>query len=372
MIKKILFISPDASRTGAPKVLLLTMQWLKRNQSEIEITLLILKKGDLFSDFQDTVDILIFPDAKRIQNFFYHRVLKRKKKKVSPFILKSLTKKSFDLIYCNSVNTFEIGVDLKNKNPNSQLVGHFHEKSTVIDILCPNFINLAGSFEKFLAASYSVKEDLINFYNISDRNISVVYESAVVENIKRTKYKKSHFHIGGSGTVHWRKGVDVFIQVARIFREKHPESEVKFTWLGAISREERLIQEADLRKLGLLDEVSFPGLVKDPDEIYSTFDVFLLTSREDPFPLAAIEVGKLGVPIICFEKASGTAEIIRKGGGFIVPYLNTEAMADKLGEYHLKPELHTQHSEECQRYFSNFTPEQKSNEIFNKLMEVLK
>ena len=43
------------------------------------------------------------------------------------------------------------------------------------------------------------------------------------------------------------------------------------------------IVEEDLRKLGLQEKVYFIGEVDQPKAIYSTFDVFVLTSREDPF-----------------------------------------------------------------------------------------
>lgn len=63
-----------------------------------------------------------------------------------------------------------------------------------------------------------------------------------------------------------------------------------------------------------------------------------MTSREDPFPLVSIEVGLLGKPIISFEKAVGTNEILQDAGGFIVPYLSIEDMAQKALLYY-QPEF---------------------------------
>src|SRR5690606_10497838 len=124
-----------------------------------------------------------------------------------------------------------------------------------------------------------------------------------------------------SGLVDWRKGYDVFIQVARYIKKQRPELDIQFTWVGSISKTNRIIIEEDLLKLGLKETVSFVEELSNPYNVYNSFDVFLMCSREDPFPLVCIEMGMLLKPIICFEKATGTAEIISKGGGEIVAYL---------------------------------------------------
>ena len=50
--KRILFISHEATRTGAPFVLLYLMQWLKQN-TNYEADVLLLKGGPLAADFKD-------------------------------------------------------------------------------------------------------------------------------------------------------------------------------------------------------------------------------------------------------------------------------------------------------------------------------
>jgi glycosyltransferase involved in cell wall biosynthesis len=61
----------------------------------------------------------------------------------------------------------------------------------------------------------------------------------------------------------------------------------------------------------------------------SGFDVFTLTSREDPFPLAMLEAAGLGVPVVSFA-TSGAVEFAGSGGGDplaeVVPYLDVPAM----------------------------------------------
>jgi glycosyltransferase involved in cell wall biosynthesis len=97
-----------------------------------------------------------------------------------------------------------------------------------------------------------------------------------------------------------------------------------------------------------------------------------MTSREDPFPLVCIEVGMLGKPIVCFEKATGTAEIIEKGGGFIVPYLSVEGMAEKIIHYYNNPIEKEQHGEFNKTAFAQFTPEIGCPQLFSIIENTLK
>lgn len=51
-MKKILFISHDASRSGAPFVLLFFMRWLKQNAGNIQMDILLIEGGPLEEEFK--------------------------------------------------------------------------------------------------------------------------------------------------------------------------------------------------------------------------------------------------------------------------------------------------------------------------------
>jgi glycosyltransferase involved in cell wall biosynthesis len=57
-------------------------------------------------------------------------------------------------------------------------------------------------------------------------------------------------------------------------------------------------------------------------------DVFVLTSREDPYPLVCLEAAALEKPIVCFAGAGGMPEFVENDCGFVVPYLDIAAMGD--------------------------------------------
>jgi glycosyltransferase involved in cell wall biosynthesis len=56
----------------------------------------------------------------------------------------------------------------------------------------------------------------------------------------------------------------------------------------------------------------------------------LLTSREDPYPVGCLEAAALEKPIVCFANAGGASEFLEEDCGFVVPYLDVPAMADRI------------------------------------------
>jgi glycosyltransferase involved in cell wall biosynthesis len=182
--------------------------------------------------------------------------------------------------------------------------------------------------------------------------------------IINNKQEDKCFEVGASGVVQWRKGDDLFIQVANYIKIRHPEVKIKFTWIGYINNLQRSLIDSDLEKANLKDTVFFVGEQKEPENYFKNLDVFLMTSREEPLGLVCIELGKSGIPIICFENASGTEEILKKGGGFVVPYIDTAAMAEKLILYYNDESLRKRDGELNKVNFSIFTSEIMGNELY--------
>ena len=67
-------------------------------------------------------------------------------------------------------------------------------------------------------------------------------------------------------------------------------------------------------------------------------DIFLLSARLDPFPNVAIDAMRRGMPLVCFEGASGVAEVLAQQPGcreLVVPYAAIDlaaALILELGE----------------------------------------
>ena len=70
--------------------------------------------------------------------------------------------------------------------------------------------------------------------------------------------------------------------------------------------------------------------VIDLDAVFNHSNLLFLSSRLDPLPNVAIDAMSLGVPVVCFDHASGIAEILKadlETAECVAPHLDVEAAA---------------------------------------------
>ncbi|MGY4726216.1 glycoside hydrolase family 99-like domain-containing protein [Burkholderia pyrrocinia] len=140
----------------------------------------------------------------------------------------------------------------------------------------------------------------------------------------------------GMGYADFRKGVDLYAQVAAEIADRN---DVYFVWVGHWESAAKAKADEIVSKHGLQRKVVFVGLDTDTDLYYAGADVLALTSREDPFPSVVLEALEVGVPVVAFDGASGSCELLKRGGGMVVPFENTAAFAGALRELIESPEL---------------------------------
>lgn len=133
----------------------------------------------------------------------------------------------------------------------------------------------------------------------------------------------------GVGYADFRKGVDMFVQAAA---ELVDRDDVYFVWVGHWESEAKANADAIVGQHGLQRKVVFTGLDADTDLYYAGADVLALTSREDPFPSVVLEALEVGVPVVAFDGATGSCELLKRGSGIVVPLEDVGAFAGALRE----------------------------------------
>ncbi|MHB8321192.1 MAG: rhamnan synthesis F family protein [Acidithiobacillus sp.] len=142
----------------------------------------------------------------------------------------------------------------------------------------------------------------------------------------------------GLGTVELRKGVDLFLDcAARVYRAA-PNLPIRFVWVGKGYDPENdtdySVYLADqIQRAGLAQWVQFVDELPDLQGMYAAADLLLLSSRLDPMPNVAINALSEGLPVLCFDKATGIADILRDHGlaeSCVAPYLDTARMAEQI------------------------------------------
>jgi glycosyltransferase involved in cell wall biosynthesis len=96
--------------------------------------------------------------------------------------------------------------------------------------------------------------------------------------------------------------------------------------VGAVENQHLRLLRLEARKLGVEDVVRFLPTVADPHPHYAAFDVFAMTSWEDPCPLVVLESMALGKVVVCFSGGGGAPEVVGDAG-IMIPEFNPEWMA---------------------------------------------
>lgn len=347
----------------------------------MDITVVAIKEGGLVDEFRAIADQFYHlgdlpSSANHLSNTINYYVLtdvmRRYFKKKT---IQSLAKNGYDLIYANTAVTLPLAIQIKflSATNTTKVLAHIHELDTLLQLLVPDFKSYITHVDHFITAAKIVQENLINRRGVLKNKTSVIYEySEVADILMKNTRTKSHFKIGASGSATWRKGVDIFLQIALNFKQKYPNLPVQFEWVGQVTTEQNIKLQADLKKADLTHLVQFVGQQINPHNYYQDFDVFLLPSREDPFPLVAIETGRLGKPMLCFEGATGTAEILKNGGGFIVPYLDVAAMVAKIKYYYDHPTKLAEDGQVNANQFARFTPRLQCPKVYQIIEDLVK
>jgi glycosyltransferase involved in cell wall biosynthesis len=368
-MKSILLITHDTSLSGAPKSVLLVFEELRKRGCSL-ITVAIQGGGGLESRFKQISNQYYRLDVlSRKPSYTFVNRIKRKitgKSILSPYddLIAVLSIKSFDYLYANTVLSLDFALVLK-RILGCPLVLHVHELKTVIDEFQPELSRYDHEIALYFVPSKLNQHCLENDYGLPSKKIHLVREASEFVQSKvneqhRFSLKTIVLMCGGA---YWRKGDDLFIQVANQVLKKDPFYE--FYWIGKQSPERKRVNSSDISKLGIKDSVFFMEETETPEKWYLQTDIFILTSREDSFPLAAIEAGMIGIPIICFDKATGISEVI--DSELVVPYIDIEAMAKKILDLKLSPEKINEISMQNKKIFNQFRAIYIANDIFQLL-----
>lgn len=376
MAIRVLFVSNDASRTGAPMVLLHLLTWLKKHTA-IQFEIALIKGGPLEADFRALGKVYVYKQKKK--KALQVRVLNKLKiiffnQDRDEVFFSQFNSKKYDLVYGNTVVTAKALAQLK-QQVGVKTILHMHELENVIKKYCgETFHESMKHIDKFIACSHLVAKNLTTNYNITNSHLihAFVASQPTIETTKNELKKQLNIPedglvIGGSGTLGWRKGLDFYLSVAKQILDKN--TNVYFVWVGGdVETQEYRQYLYDIENMGLTGRAIITGNQPNPQDYFNAFDVFLMTSKEDPFPLVCIENALLKKPIILFDKGVGSAEYIQNQ----VPYLDVDAMAVEVQKYIDSASLRERDGVALYEKAQEFTVEKSAQKVYDLILNTVK
>jgi glycosyltransferase involved in cell wall biosynthesis len=343
--REILFISHDASATGAPYVLLLLLEWLKAHSS-LQMRIVLAAGGPHVKAFQavaPTYELAIGDGLiGRLCLRFARAISWRMHRACSLHFLKRyVAQHPVALIYSNTITN---GAVLSAMAPlRIPVITHVHELSGMFE-QCRRLSQLDSVLRHtthFIAVAHIVKENLISNHGIDPARTSVIPGFIPFDKVNKINQESARQSVRrllgiaqdayvfvACGQLHARKGPDLFVAVCREVIARAGPRKVNFLWVGGNKASPEYANAVGAgKRSGLGGCIHFVGHRTDYLEYIAAADAFVMTSREDPFPLVVLESAALGKPVICFDDAGGAPEFVRNDAGISVPFEDVNAMA---------------------------------------------
>ncbi|MEO6719096.1 MAG: glycosyltransferase family 4 protein [Ferruginibacter sp.] len=341
---KILFISHEATLTGAPILLLRLIEQVKKH-SALEILILVKEGGELEKRFEALGKTLVWDRA--IPDNFNHRWKNRIYRKIG---LRTSTQQQLykeailkevgqaDIVFNNTIANTALLKELPLQG--KKIFSYIHELAIVTELLASSedIAYLGSISQKIFVPTLAVKDLFCNKYHLPETRIALLKSIIPQQDGKEITGSKivnrpggAQFLVGFCGTLDWRKGFELLPLLARKIVQEKNVTDIHFVWIG-VNKTSRnyLILHNDLLKLKLDSYFTFipnePGI----QHYLAQLDVFVLPSREDPFPLVVLEAACYGVPCIYFRDAGGIAEFCGDDAGIAIDYLDIDGMADAI------------------------------------------
>jgi len=327
------FLAHTLEQVGPPVFLLHLLRWL-HDEPAIRLEVVALAGGALLPAFEALGSVAIVGDPGQPSE----RSDSGRPTGVGRLALPDGTPER-SLIYVNTAASVRAlpAIDGGPAGPDIPLIAHIHELEVGLSYHLDDderFRLLAA--KGIVAASQAVAENLISRHGVDADRIKVHHEFIAINETPPVQtapsiraslgIPASSFVVGTAAVVNWRKGTDLFLQVALRLARRRPDLDVHHVWIGGREDEQDTMRfDADISAAGLADQVHLTPFVDRPLDWMRTFDLFALTAREDAYPIAGLEAASIGLPIICFA-SGGIPEFVESDAGVVVEFGDVDGM----------------------------------------------
>lgn len=332
---RLLFVSHEASRSGAPAIILSLVRAFAEHANAECITILD-RGGDLLADFKRHSHVMLMSKS-------VHEVGPRAEMhdKDIETLMQLLADNPPVVAFVNSAESRHIGERLVRYG--IPVISLVHETPSYYP---PEEFDRIYRFSKRVVFPSSYIDQKAREHCPYPDGLAVVRGQGLLRRgfgrSDRTQARRSilrELGLGGDailvlgcGSVNFRKGADVFLSAAELLgrrlKDNPAHRPVFFCWIGDGPDLNEIRKEMEQSKLHHL--VQFVGARPDVERYFVAGDIFALPSRSDPFPCVVHEAMAAGLPIVGFEGGGGAPELYGDGAGVTVSLGDVAAMVEAI------------------------------------------
>jgi glycosyltransferase involved in cell wall biosynthesis len=314
--RRIVFVTHEESRTGAPLILLRVAQEMQKGH---EVWVISRRGGSAATEFEKA---------------FRDRLIRAAHPEEESSIEAHLNRLEPDLVYVNSLGSLLYARTARRLG--YPTVFHIQEAELAFSYAARgnDLTTLAQDADLFIATSRGVAHLLTGTIGCDPERVYTIPPGVPVDYVqKQARARSPHeirdelgsneaeFLVVAAGCVKLEKGIDIFSKAAQRVRERgYPQ--VRFCWMGVVPDH----LEAPERENE--EEVTWLGGYANPYPVMRAADVIVSPSREESFGLTVAEAMALERPVCVFRESGGCAEILNNEGGIIIEDTSAEALTD--------------------------------------------
>lgn len=342
----------------------------------VDIELLCIMEGVFTQEARKLgIKVKVIPQKKRYDMTVF--------KKINVYINES----NFDLIHCHGARANYIIMFIRHKIKIPILTTlHSDYKLDFKDtwykqcIFAPINAMALRKFNYILTVTNSFKKMLIE-RGFKESKLYVVYNGI---NLKKQidvkskeeflkdfeiNYEKEKKYIGIAARLQVVKGVQFFLESAKIICEKNKD--IKFLIAGSGSEQKSF--KNFISHNNLSDRIYMLGHISDIDSFYNLIDVNTLTSLSESFPYALLEGARMKKATISTD-VGGISEMIKDGQtGFLVKKGNINALAERIQQLveddNLRKKIGEAFYDDAEKNFSAEKMAQRHKQIYEKIIK---
>jgi len=353
--KKILFIVPSMRGGGSERVISIILKHLSRDKFNI-VLILLKKEGKYLSDLPNDIEIIDLNVKKT--RYALVKIIKEIKFQKPDIVFSTL---GYLNILISILRPF-FSKNIKFIARESSIVSIQNKEEKYPKLFDFLFRYFYKNFDLIISQSKYMKNDLIQNYKIDENKIKIINNPVDIEKIEKLSEEKLD------------ERVDILL-VGRLDKNKNfkdiisimPELQNRtLTILGEGVELKNLKRFA--KSLNVENRIKFLGFQSNPYKYMKRANILVLTSKYEGFPNVILEANACGIPVVAYNCAGGTGEIIKEGiNGFLVKCGDRELLKKTIE----KNFIHNFKSDKIQNLIKNKYSIQKIIKLYEKSFEDL-